>query len=41
MKDNIQYSNQIIYKIKCGKGKEGYIDRASDVSRGRGAAKFR
>ena len=26
IKDNIQYSNWIIYKIKCGKGKEGYIE---------------
>ena len=26
IKGNIQYSNQIIYKIKCGKGKEAYIE---------------
>ena len=26
IKDNIQYSNKIIYKIKCGKGKEAYIE---------------
>ena len=26
IKDNIQYSNQIIYKIKCSKGKEAYIE---------------
>ena len=26
IKDNIQYSNEIIYKIKCGKGKEAYTE---------------
>ena len=26
IKDNIQYSNYVIYKIKCGKGKEACIE---------------
>ena len=26
IKDNIQYSNWAIYKIKCGKGKEANIE---------------
>ena len=26
IKDNIQYSDLIIYQIKCGEGKEAYVE---------------